>query len=249
MKKFASWKLDLLDHMSVDSRLSATDFRVAYRVLHYTDAATGDCFPMQETIIADTGLSERTVRNALTSLSSCGWLRIERTGSRKRGRPKNHYRFAGFDYRHADAAELDATTGIPARMYRQSGAGASLVEHVGSKNTLDKGKARKHATPERGTRIPENFSPDLSVATAEGMTPEEARRSALNFVDYWKNKPGAAARKFDLGGNLENMGAEGCRRRKSKGNGSPTAPASHRRASLRRGPPSPRERTSRRTFR
>ncbi|CAN7518675.1 helix-turn-helix domain-containing protein [Pararhizobium sp. LjRoot235] len=196
MKGFGAWKFALLDKLSADRRLSATDFRVGYRLLHYMDAATGDCFPMQETIIAETGLSERTVRNAITSLCACGWLWIERTGSRKRGRPKNHYRFAGRDYRQPDAAKADATTGIPARMYRQSDAGTSLIEHFGKGNT-EKEEARKHATTERGTRIPENFSPDIAVALSEGMSSQEARRSAANFVDYWKGRPGAAGRKLD----------------------------------------------------
>jgi len=29
------------------------------------------------------------------------------------------------------------------------------------------------------------------------MTVKEAQRSALNFLDYWKSKPGAAGRKLD----------------------------------------------------
>lgn len=198
MRSFAAWKFDLLDQMSVDSRLSPTDFRVGYRLLHYMDAATGDCFPAQQTIIADTGLGERAVRYALTSLCACGWLEIERTGSRKRGRAQNHYRFPGRDYRHDDAGKEASTTGTPARDYRHPIADASPnSEHVEFMNT-DRREARKcTTTPERGTRLPENFSPDHSVALAEGMTAEEAQRSALNFLDYWKSKPGAAGRKLD----------------------------------------------------
>ncbi|WP_106795300.1 helix-turn-helix domain-containing protein [Rhizobium sp. H4] len=199
MKKFAAWKLDLLDRMSADPRLSPTDFRVAFRLLHYMDAATGDCFPAQQTIIADTGLGERAVRYALTSLCACGWLKIERTGSRRRGRAQNHYCFPGRDYRHADAGKEAATTGTPARDYRHPIAGASLVEHVGVENTEKREARRRTTAPERGTRLPENFSPDRSVALAEGMTVEEAQRSALNFLDYWKAKPGAAGRKLDWG--------------------------------------------------
>ncbi|WP_049733866.1 helix-turn-helix domain-containing protein [Rhizobium ecuadorense] len=196
MRNFAAWKLDLLDRMSVDGRLSPSDFRVAFRLLHYMDAVTGACFPAQQTIIADTGLGERAVRYALTSLCACGWLKIERSGSRKRGRAQNHYCFPGRDYRHADAGKQTSTTGTPAREYRHPIAGASLIEHFEEENT-DKTEARKRVAHERGTRIPENFSPDISIALAEGMTTEGARRSALNFVDYWKNRPGAGGRKLD----------------------------------------------------
>lgn len=208
-RTFAAWKFDLLDRMSIDRRLSAIDFRVAYCLLSYMDAATGDCFPMQETIIAETGACERAVRDALANLRACGWLSIERIGSRKRGRAQNHYRFPGRDYRHACAAtgrdyrhagagKKGATTGVPARKYRQLHADASPIEQFEYRNTLDKEGAHARTTArERGTRIPENFSPDLSVAMAAGMSLQQAELSALNFLDFWKSKPGAAGRKLD----------------------------------------------------
>ena len=56
----------------------------------------------------------------------------------------------------------------------------------------------KRAPPaDRGTRISPEFDPDPAIAIAEGMTPEQAARTAANFRDYWTAKPGAAGRKVD----------------------------------------------------
>ncbi|TBC42723.1 helix-turn-helix domain-containing protein [Rhizobium ruizarguesonis] len=207
MKKFAAWKFDLLDRMSADPRLSATDFRVGYRLLHYMNSATGDCFPRQITIAADLGLTDRTVRNALVSLRACGWLTIEERPLPKGRGKSNFYHFldattgTGMPVNDSTSGSAvpvnDPTTGNPAKDFRKTASGASKEEHV-ERNPLNRGELRTR-TPdrERGTRIPENFSPDLSVALAEGMTAEEAQRSALNFLDYWKSKPGAAGRKLD----------------------------------------------------
>ncbi|WP_327209666.1 helix-turn-helix domain-containing protein [Rhizobium leguminosarum] len=210
MKKFASWKLDLLDRMSADPRLSATDFRVGYRLLHYMDSATRYCFPRQITIAADLGLTDRTVRNALVSLRACGWLTIEERPLPKGRGKSNFYHFldattgTGMPVNDSTSGSAvpvnDPTTGNPAKDFRKTASGASLVEEHFESNTLNLGAARKRTTtPERGTRLPDNFSPDHSVALAEGMTAEEAQRSALNFLDYWKSKPGAAGRKLDWG--------------------------------------------------
>ncbi|MEY9532172.1 helix-turn-helix domain-containing protein [Sinorhizobium fredii] len=208
MRGFASWKLDLLDRMSADRRLSPTDFRVGYRLFSYMDAGTGDCYPRQGTIAADLGVTDRTVRNALANLRACGWLKIEERPLGKGRGKSNLYHFqdatSGSTVPVNDTTTgstfpvNDATTGNSAQDFRKSASGASpIYEHV-EYNTLNKGEARKRTTtPERGTRIPQNFSPDLSVALAEGMTPQEASRSALNFLDYWKSKPGAAGRKLD----------------------------------------------------
>ncbi|ASY58451.1 helix-turn-helix domain-containing protein [Sinorhizobium sp. CCBAU 05631] len=194
MRRFVAWKLDLLDRMSTDPRLSATDFRVGYRLLSYMNAETGACFPKQETIADDVGVTDRTIRLSLVNLRACGWLKIEERQLPKGRGKSNFYLFEGATTGNA-APVNDTTNGKSAQDLRKTDSSAPPVcEHIEG-NT--KGEARKHATPERGTRLPENFSPDLSVALAEGMTVEEAQRSALNFLDYWKSKPGAAGRKLD----------------------------------------------------
>ncbi len=192
MRGFAAWKFDLLDRMSTDRRLSATDFRVAYRLLSYMNAETGACFPKQEAIADDVGVTDRTIRLSLVNLRACGWLRIEeRQLPNGRGR-SNFYLFENGTTGNGVPVN-GATTGNSPRDFRKKDSSAPpIYEHVNG-NT----KGGKRAAPERGTRLPENFSPDLSVALAEGMTVTEAQRSALNFLDYWKSKPGAAGRKLD----------------------------------------------------
>lgn len=49
----------------------------------------------------------------------------------------------------------------------------------------------------RGSRIPDDFKPDIEAAVAEGLSRQEAERQALSFCDYWRAKPGAAALKLD----------------------------------------------------
>jgi hypothetical protein len=49
----------------------------------------------------------------------------------------------------------------------------------------------------RGSRIPDDFQPDLSVAVALGLSEQEARFEAAQFLDYWRAKPGADGRKLD----------------------------------------------------
>lgn len=49
----------------------------------------------------------------------------------------------------------------------------------------------------RGRRIPDDFMPDIDAAISEGLSPEEARRQARSFCDYWASKPGKDGLKLD----------------------------------------------------
>lgn len=51
------------------------------------------------------------------------------------------------------------------------------------------------AASDRGTRIPPDYKPDVSVAMAEGLSMQQATKAAANFVDYWTAKPGSGGRK------------------------------------------------------
>jgi len=53
--------------------------------------------------------------------------------------------------------------------------------------------ARSH----RGTRIPDDFSPDIEAAVADGVQRQDAERQAANFCDYWRAKPGKEGLKLD----------------------------------------------------
>jgi hypothetical protein len=53
------------------------------------------------------------------------------------------------------------------------------------------------ARPSRGSRIPDDFQPDIDAAVSEGVPRQEAERQARSFCDYWRSKPGAGGLKLD----------------------------------------------------
>lgn len=53
------------------------------------------------------------------------------------------------------------------------------------------------ARSSRGSRIPEDFLPDIDAAVSEGVPRPEAERQARSFCDYWRSKPGAGGLKLD----------------------------------------------------
>lgn len=57
--------------------------------------------------------------------------------------------------------------------------------------------ASPKAQPSRGTRIPDDFQPDIQAAVAEGVPLSEAERQAKSFCDYWRAKPGKDGLKLD----------------------------------------------------
>lgn len=58
-------------------------------------------------------------------------------------------------------------------------------------------EASPSARPSRGTRIPDDFQPDIEAAIAEGVPRLEAERQARSFCDYWRSKPGKDGLKLD----------------------------------------------------
>lgn len=61
-------------------------------------------------------------------------------------------------------------------------------------------KEKLTASPKKGSRLPSDWVPsqaDLSFAASQNMTPEETRREADQFRDFWISKPGAGGCKLD----------------------------------------------------
>ncbi|RWX27245.1 helix-turn-helix domain-containing protein [Rhizobium leguminosarum] len=177
---------------------------VLVALAEHHNGKTAQCNPKVATICLETDFSERAVRKALSKLKQAGLIRAE--GGGKAG---NSYQLLGDFNRHVvpdnEAPQLNLTgtsassTGTSCTPKPAPGA-PPYKELERELERTGGGSFRKRApTHERGTRLPENFSPDRSVALVEGMTAEEAQRSALNFLDYWKAKPGAAGRKLDWG--------------------------------------------------
>jgi hypothetical protein len=123
-KSFTSDKLDILDAMALDPRLTPTDFRVAYWLIQHVNAETGQCNPSQRLIAQYCNLKERTVRAAIGHLCNAGWLRKSRSG-----RGSNQYRFSDSNV----SAMLDRRTLIRdhlqlERAYRQADAGPVALD-------------------------------------------------------------------------------------------------------------------------
>lgn len=73
------------------------------------------------------------------------------------------------------------------------------VEDSSSKEQIS-GKVKDtspSARSSRGTRIPDDFQPDIEAAVSEGLARSEAERQARSFCDYWRAKPGKDALKLD----------------------------------------------------
>lgn len=88
-QSFTSWKFDLLDAISMDPRVTSTEFRVAFRLAQHANVATRSIFPSQERIASQIGMKERAVRAAIGGLVAKGWL----TKARHNRRLPNTYRF------------------------------------------------------------------------------------------------------------------------------------------------------------
>jgi helix-turn-helix protein len=75
-------KFRLLDKVHNDLRLSRADVCVAYFIINLFNPAKGYAWPSQETLVALTGLSLRTVKRAVTRLVAFSIITIK-----TRGRP------------------------------------------------------------------------------------------------------------------------------------------------------------------
>lgn len=55
---------------------------------------------------------------------------------------------------------------------------------------------KEPSVPKKGTRIPDEFEPDLDAAVAAGLRPERALSEAAKFKAYWQAATGAKATKM-----------------------------------------------------
>lgn len=89
-------KFELLDAISMDPRVTAGEFRVAFRLMQHANAETGAIFPSQDRLASQIGMKERAVRACIAGLVSKGWLRTRRPNRRT----SNLY---SFDRKHINA--------------------------------------------------------------------------------------------------------------------------------------------------
>jgi hypothetical protein len=60
--------------------ISALDFRLAYAIIQYTNKNSRKAWPFQETLAADLGVTDRTVRNGIANLVKRGHLTVTLRG-------------------------------------------------------------------------------------------------------------------------------------------------------------------------
>ncbi|PDS74693.1 helix-turn-helix domain-containing protein [Rhizobium sp. L43] len=174
---------------------------VLVALAEHLNSKTGQCNPKVATICRETDFSERAVRKALVTLKQVGLIRVE--GGGKAG---NSYQLLGDFNRHAvpdnEAPELNLTgtsaglTGTSCTPKPARGAPPNKEPESEPERTRS-GSRKRGLGPDRGTRIPDDFQPDLSEAQKLGLTSDEALLEADAFRDHWRSKAGADGRKLD----------------------------------------------------
>jgi len=82
---FIRAKLDWLDELAADRRVSNLAFRVGYVIASkYLNRRTHDAWPAIQTLAADVSVSERAIQKALRELENLDYLRIVKGGGRGR---------------------------------------------------------------------------------------------------------------------------------------------------------------------
>ena len=89
----------------------------------------------------------------------------------------------------------DVTGGHTGSRSRARGEDSSSKKHISEERKKE--DASPAAQPKKGARIPDDFSPDIEAAVAEGLSRPDAERHARSFCDYWRARPGKEGLKLD----------------------------------------------------
>lgn len=92
-------------------------------------------------------------------------------------------------------------------------------------NTFNQEPIRKEeptgSSKKRGTRLPDDFHPDMAAADDAGLSQADAGREALKFRDYWISQPGQRGVKTDWPATWRNWCRTAAERRPSQRSTSP----------------------------
>lgn len=75
---FTTWKLDLMNAINADTRLTMTQRVVAHELLFYANEKTGEIYPSQELLGNTLGIKPRAMRTCISQLVAHGWLTVFR---------------------------------------------------------------------------------------------------------------------------------------------------------------------------
>ena len=157
---FTSRKLDVIDALLVDPRLSPADFKVGVALIQFLNGKTGALFPSNAAIAENVRLSERHVRTCLSKLRDAGWLRWRR-GNRQLA---NEYQF--------DLTNLEAM--LDYKLSMQEGRKERKAERARVASDRNHSSSRKSSDRNHSSSPDRNHSSDQHLkVTPEGMGIEE----------------------------------------------------------------------------
>lgn len=196
-----------------------------FLLLMLADAAGSDysCWPGQETLSKLTEMSDRTIRRATTLLVECGLIRVFYRYRADNTRRSCRYQLLidgpetelpeTVDWRSMKQMTVDdeadtvsggppdtqsTATGQAVQIHRpESPVIPSTEPSVKEPSAMNPGASR----PKQATRIPEDFLPDEKMRAwfvGEKLGALiDGQREHERFMDYWRAKPGAMAKKHD----------------------------------------------------
>lgn len=162
------------------------------------------CFPSMATLAADTEQTPRTVRRHVAGFEAAGLIHREARGSEDGGRNSNRFvlNIEALRGRKADIMS-GGVSGHPEQVSGHSEHAAPYKEHPEELPVPTRAEVpvRSGASkpPTTGVRIPDQFfvSPQMAEWAQAEVPAVNVRTETAKFCDYWRAKPGAAARKVD----------------------------------------------------
>jgi hypothetical protein len=118
---------------------------------------------------------------------------IDGTPQRSRGAERQ----ARYRERHAVTSSPGVTLHDAASLNAQTSRGDASLSPAPSISKDKKDSFISERKGNRGTRIPDDWMPNVLEAKAEGLTDIDIEREAARFRDYWKSRAGSAAVKLD----------------------------------------------------
>lgn len=194
-----------------DERLTGTRKLVLIALANRTDEDCR-CWPSQERLAGECGISVRALSDHLKALEDDGFITRE---TQHLGR--------GNGSRTAYTLQLQALKNAPEKIAPAEIAPAISVECTGSRPRVtnhqepsinNKGCARAdRVNPRQGAVLPDDWLlPDewaedarqIALKAKQPLSDTEIENEADRFRDYWHGKPGAAGRKLDWRGTWRN---------------------------------------------
>ena len=90
-RTFTSEKMDLINAINADARISGNAYKVAICIINHVNEKAGYAFPSVETVGIKTRLSRSAVERALKLLRKTGWLRSRKVYDHKTCTQHNRY--------------------------------------------------------------------------------------------------------------------------------------------------------------